>query len=262
MKRLKKIGRIIIILLILVAGFLIYHYFQTWPLRFHSDLNDFFGKGNWENVSSETKESKMYSVYHRSHNVLLSGEEPGRYHNWDIVFTNRYGEEELWTITDHTLKINHDRHWLFSSERYSARQAMTLELMDVSSSAAGEQVKREVLNGVLSQEELECLDIYISYRNGNPPPEFYSRLRKEPWFEVNQATADNYLKTDLYDFYLRILAFDYRVEKLTEEQQQHLLESLGEMEKALLAAYGEYADYEIYLGEGYTAEFTGDKARP
>ena len=31
------------------------------------------------------------------------------------------------------------------------------------------------------------------------------------------------------------------------------MDSFGEMEKTLKEAYGAYADYEIYLGEGYKA---------
>ena len=130
--------------------------------------------------------------------------------------------------------------------------------MDLSTNAVGEQVKRDILSDVLSEEELECLDIYISYRNGNPPPEFYSQLRKEPWFEANTITAADYLETDLYDFFLRIQAYDYRVEKLSEEKQQHLMDSLVEMERLLRNAYGRHADYELYLGEEYQAEFTAE----
>ena len=103
MKKAKKAGVLAVVILIIAVGFLIYHYFQTWPLRFRSDFNEFFGEGNWEQVSSETNESRMYTVYHRSSSPALSGERAGTYHNWDIAFTNRYGEEELWTITDLSL---------------------------------------------------------------------------------------------------------------------------------------------------------------
>ena len=49
MKRtLKKVLAAAIVILMIAVGFLIYHYFQTWPLRYRSDFNDFFGKGNWE----------------------------------------------------------------------------------------------------------------------------------------------------------------------------------------------------------------------
>ena len=68
-KTLKKAGAAAIVVLIIVVGFLIYHYFQTWPLRFRSDFNDFFGEGNWEQISSETNESRMYTVYYRSSNA-------------------------------------------------------------------------------------------------------------------------------------------------------------------------------------------------
>lgn len=260
MQKLKKIGGIAIVLLIVAGGFMIYHYFQTWPLRFRSDLNAFFGSGNWEQVSSETKESMIYTVYHSSSDGLRSGERAGKFHEWNLVFRNRYGEEELWTISDHTMKINHSDHMFLSSERYSAREALTLELMDLSLYAVGDQVKRELLAEILTEQELECLNVYISYRDGNPPPKFYSRLRQEDWFTVNQLSAADYLETDLYDFYLEIQAYDYKVEKLSAEEQSHLMGSLGRIEGILRNAYGEYADYEIYLGEGYRAEFSGNRA--
>ena len=117
MQKVKKIGGIAIVLLIVAGGFMIYHYFQTWPLRFRSDLDAFFGSGNWEQVSSETKESMIYTVYHSSSDGLRSGERAGKFHEWNLVFRNRYGEQELWTISDHTMKINHSDHMFLSSER-------------------------------------------------------------------------------------------------------------------------------------------------
>ena len=159
-----------LLLLIAAAVFFIWYYLRTWPLRFHGELDAFFGKGNWKQISSETRESLMYSVYHRSTNPSLSGERPGKFHEWDIAFTNRSGETEIWTISDHTMRINQDKYWLLSPKRYSARQA------------------------------------------------------------------------------------------LTQEEQAHLFGSLAEIEKALQEAFGACADYDIYLGEGYTAEYSGEVA--
>ena len=262
MGRLKKIGTALKFILIAAGIGLIYYYFQTWPLRFHSELDAFFGKGNWEQVSSETKESMMYTTYVSSRGTPhLSGEQPGKFHEWEIAFTNRDGETEVWMISDHTMRINQDKHWFLNPERYSAKQALTLELMDVSTSAVGEQLRREVLQKILPEQEAMCLDVYISYRDGNPPPRMYDQLRKEPWFTANSMTAADYLETDLYDFFIGILADDYRVKKLTVQEQQHLVNSLGEIERALREEYGEYADYDIYLGEGYAAEFSGERAR-
>ena len=197
----------------------------------------------------------------RSANSALSGDRPGSFHEWDIAFTNRSGETEIWTISDHTMRINQDKYWIFSPERYSARQALTLELMDLSCYMAGEQVLDEILRDILPEREADCIDVYITYRNGNPPPSMYSRQRRQPWFNVDQISASEYLKTDLYDFYIRVLAYNYRVEKLSQEEQEHLFGSLAEIEKALQEAFGAYADYDIYLGEGYTAEYSGVLAR-
>ena len=259
-KTLKKVIAVSLLLLIAAAVFFIWYYLRTWPLRFHAEFDAFFGKGNWEQISSETKESLIYSVYHRSTNPSLSGERPGKFHEWDIAFTNRNGETEIWTISDHTMRINQDKYWLLSPKRYSARQALTQELMDLSSGMAGQQVLDEILRDILPEREADCINVEISYRNGNPPPGMYSRLIRQSWFNVEQISASEYLKTDLYDFYIRILAYDYRVEKLTQEEQEHLFGSLTEIEEALQDAFGAYADYDIYLGEGYTAEYSGELA--
>ncbi len=256
----RKFIPLALLLLIAAAASFIWYYLRTWPFRFHAELDAFFGKGNWEQISSETKESLMYSVYHRSTNPALAGDRPGKFHEWDIAFTNRNGETEIWTISDHTLRINQDKYWLFSPKRYSARQALALELMDLSCSMAGQQVLDEILRGILPEREADCIHVEISCRNGNPPPSMYSRLLRQPWFTAEQIDASLYLRTDLYDFYIRILAYDYRVEKLTQEEQAHLFGSLPEMEGALQEAFGACADYDIYLGEGYTAEYSGEPA--
>lgn len=94
----------------------------------------------------------------------------------------------------------------------------------------------------------------ISYRDGNPPPEFYDKLAREPWFTANEVGVQDYMDTDLYDFYIWIHAYDYRVEKLAPEEQQHLMDSLGDIEQKLKATYGDDVPYEIYLGEDIRAE--------
>ena len=176
----RKFIPLALLLLIAAAASFIWYYLRTWPFRFHAELDAFFGKGNWEQISSETKESLMYSVYHRSTNPALAGDRPGKFHEWDIAFTNRNGETEIWTISDHTLRINQDKYWLFSPKRYSARQALALELMDLSCSMAGQQVLDEILRGILPEREADCIHVEISCRNGNPPPSMYSRLLRQP----------------------------------------------------------------------------------
>lgn len=254
----KKAGLIVLIVAFAAGIFFFYHYFQTWPLRFHKELDSFFGNGNWKHISTETEESILYTVSYRSSYEGTYKERPGRFHNWDILFTNRNGEQEVWSISDHTMKINHDDNWFLSPKRYSARQALTLELMDISFAAASDAIQNDIIRTILPQQEADCLEVDISYRNGNPSPDVYDRLRKEPWFQANTVTAAHYLETDLYDFYIRIFAHDYKVEKLPEEQQEHLRNSLSDLEQALQNAYQETADYEIYLGEGYSAKYPGE----
>ena len=249
-----KKGLLILTAAALVAGvFLVRHWFVSWPLRFQGELDRFFGEGAWQCVSQEEKESRMYSVIDRS-NPTYTTKRPGEFREWNIAFQTAQGEKMVWTISDHTMRINHSKHSLLSRERYSARQALTLELMQLSFALAGEEVGQQVLGQVLPEEELSCLEVDISYHGGNPPPDFYDDLAEEEWFTSQKATAARYLESDLYDFYISVRAHDYRVEKLEEGQRQHLLSSLEELCQALEKEYGDNAKYDIYLGEGVTAE--------
>lgn len=255
MSKVKKILIIFIAAVIVGAGIFTYFYMQNWTWRFKSELDNFFGEGNWECLSSQTNESKMYSVYRRSSTGYGSEETPGTYHEWSIAFENRDSQTEVWDISDHTMKINHDKNWLLSSKRYSAKQALTLELMDLSFSAAADEICKDVLGDILSENQIKSISVYISYRGGNPEPSMYDKLIKESWFTANTVTAYDYLSSDLHDFYIRIQGYDYKMEKLSEEEYTDLLGSLGEIEDKLKQTYGEYADYEIYLTDGYECEY-------
>lgn len=245
----------VLLIIAVIAG---WYYLRTWPLRFQGQLDNFFGKDDWEVISEDTKESMMYDKNITIRDAAWSSEEiPGQFHEWDIAFTNRDGDTEVWTISDHTMKINHDKYWLLSPDRYSAKQALGQELMDISFSMAGEQVHKEILQALLPGAEADCVVVDISYRGGRPDPELYNELLDAPWFAANDVTAEDFLQSDLNDFYLDIYAYDYRVDDLTSDERKHLLGSLTDIENLLKETYGDYVDYEIYLGDGCRAEYRG-----
>ena len=259
----KKHGWIIpvVILALIVAGFVAgWFVLRAWPLRFHRELDQFFGAGNWESVSEETKRSMMFDEYLAVRSTGYSDSVDGRFHEWNIAFTNREGETELWTISDHTLKINNHDHWFpLDPERYTARQALGQELMELAFDMAGEQAQEDILGDILTDGERACLDVEISFRGGWPNGDLYTELLNEPWFNIQELDAEKFLQSNLYDFYVDVFAYDYRVDDLGEMEQEHLYRSLGDIEQALRAAFGDYVDYDIYLGEGYSAEYTGSK---
>lgn len=261
MKKVKKIG-ITFIFLVLVAGIVTAYFMgKNWTIRFKSEMDDFFGEGNWKCISEETKESIMFEkhIYTNSRYGQETYEVPGKYQDWYIQFTNRNGEEEIWRITNHVLKINHDKYSLFSSGRYSSKQAFVAELMDISFGAVSDEIKEEFINSELSEEEAECIGVEMSYHGGNPDPEFYDELFREDWFQVNEISAGNYLTCDLHDFYIYIRTYDYKFEKLTYTQQQHVLDSMERIENKLLEEYGNDASFELYFGEGYRVEYVDGK---
>lgn len=260
LEKIKKVGKTSVILLFIAGLVIIYIMSQNWTIRFHSQLDKFFGKGNWECISGETKTSHMYSEYINTGDTVTSGETPGKYKNWYIAFQDKNGEEELCNITNHVFKISADEHWIFSSKRYSQKQALTLELMDVSFDIIGNEILDTVIKSELSEEEASCIEVTMLYHGGNPQPKFYTALAKEDWFNINDVSAENYLSYDLHDFYLYIRAHDYRLEKLTDEQQQNVLNSMERIEQKLLETYGENASFQIYFDSEHKVEYVdGEK---
>lgn len=248
-KKLLTISALTIVTIIFIG---IYIYLNNWPYRFKNELDRFFEKGNWKYISSETKESRMYNV--RVKNNLDSYEKrPGSFKNWDIL-VKRNDKEELWTITNHTLKINHDKYWLLSPKRYSAKEAFILELMEISTEIAEEDV-RNLLSEVLPNGEIEGLSINLSYHNGNPKPNFYDRLWQEDWFKMSKISASEFLKTPLYDFYIDISLYDYKLNKMTETKKSHVLNSLPSLTNKLLETYKDNASFKIYFNKENQIEY-------
>lgn len=256
MEKVKKYGMIFFICILIISLFVGYYKNKDWTIRFKSELDQFFGEGNWECISEETKESIMYTEYITVHSSSgLSTEVPGKYTDWNIKFSNKNGNEEIWKITNHTLKINNDKYGIFSSKRYSNKQALVLELMDISCTLAGDEVLNDIIKEELSENITDCLRVSISYKGGNPEPEFYDELFKQSWFNVDNVSAENFLACDLHDFYIDIFAFDYKVEKLTEQEQKILFDSIKTIERKLLQKYGENASFEIYFDKEHKVEY-------
>ena len=115
-----------------------------------------------------------------------------------------------------------------------------MELMEISFSVVEEEVHKEIIKEGLTDAEAHCIYVTLSYNDGNPPRTFYDQLARESWFTIEGVTAENYLASDLYDFYLSIRIHDYRLEQLTKEEQENVVNSLDNIEKRLLEKYGFY----------------------
>lgn len=262
MKKSKNFIIIFLTCVIIITICVLCYKFNNWTFRFKSELDQFFGKGNWECISDETKESIIYTKTIPVRNTpSLSSEVPGKYTNWNIKFTNKHGNEEIWKITNHTLKINQDKYNIFSSKRYTNKQALILELMEISCSLAAEEISNDIIKKDLPENIANCIRVNISYKGGNPKPNFYNELFKMSWFNINDISAQNFLDCELYDFYIDIHAFDYKVQKLTDTEQQLLFNNLNNIERRLLDKYGENISFEIYLNSEHKLEYVDGKIK-
>lgn len=229
---------------------------ENWTLKYKSELNDFFGEGNWEVISEETKESIMYSEYIRYYNnPVFSKTAPGKYKDWNILFKNKEGEDEIWKISNHTFKINNDRNRGLFSKKLSGKQALTLELMDISLGMISDKIYNDVVKSILSENESDCIDLILTYEGGNPKPDYYSKLAKQSWFNVDSVTAENYLSDTTVNFYILIRVSDYGFKKLTEEERENITNSVKVIKDKLLDKYGDIASFEIYLDKDNNVKY-------
>lgn len=256
MKNTKTYGIIFLVLIIIIFSFIMYYRNTDWPVKFKSELDHFFGEGNWKILSEKENNSILYNTY--NYNILsntYTKNEPGKYKNWYIQFKSKNGETNIGKITNHTLKINNDKYWIFDSKRYSVKQAFILELMDISFNIVGKDVFDEFISSQLSENEADCIDVTISYYGGNPSPKFYDELFEQPWFTINNINAENFLSSDLYDFHISIKAHDYKVKKLSEEEQQHLFNNFETIQKNLVQKYNNNASFEIYFDKEHSVKY-------
>lgn len=255
MDKVKTIGLGMFVVVVFVVMIGLFFVSGNWSIRYKSRLDAFFGKGKWEVVSDEVATSKVYAVRSNSSwNTYGDGRPALLYRNWNILCENAYGEEEVWKISNLAYHMNNKRYRLISPKRFKESQALTLELMDISFEAAQEQVRKEIIEEVLTEEEAECMRVNLLYHDGNPPRSFYDKLAKEDWFTIEGVTAGNYLASDLYDFYLFIGIHDYKLDALTKEQQKNVIKGLEDIEKKLLEEYGENASFEILCSD-YSVEY-------
>lgn len=131
--------------------------------------------------------------------------------------------------------------------------------MEISFDVVEKEVHKEIVSKGLTDEEADCIYVELSYHDGNPPRSFYDKLAKEDWFTIEGVTAENYLKTELYDFYLIIRIYDYRLEKLSGKEQENVINGLVNIEERLLEKYGEDASFQILYGENNIRYKDGEK---
>lgn len=246
MKRFRSMGFTLIVIGCAIWFAISYFHKQNWVDYYKEELDRFFGEGNWEYIDKKTMKSGAYYDYshYRSPGNMPPQKHPGKFTNWYITYTNKSGEKEEWYISNHLYKINQDRNFIFSSKRLSSKQAFYIELMDIALYEASKEIYNEFFKSELTENEAASLNITLS-ESSKLNKEFLNSLMKEPWFTIDNITAEDFIYNDLQDFKIYIRGHDYKVDKLTNEERQNVLEALPRIENRLLEKYGEHASFEI-----------------
>lgn len=226
----KNILEIIFILVIVV--FIVNS--QSYKSVFTRELNDFFGKGNWEYIGKENKETTVYKETIEDPEIGAK-QINGRYINYFV----KYQDEEYKMST---FKNN------LGKKVWTVRQIMDIATTGILS----EYLYENILLEVYSPDLADIFRIEIGYYNGNPKKDFFRKLDKQDWFKADLVTVENFLtweEAKKYNFQIYIRTFDYKIEKLTEEKKIELYDGYDMLIKNLLETYGEDASFEILIDE-------------
>jgi len=253
--KVKKIGVVILVVLVAISVVISYFVMNSWVVRFDSEFDRFFGKDNWSVVDYEKSDSDMYEKTYSSRNLIESETIKGKFNDWYIESEDENGNKSLYRITDHAMHINHDEYNFFESEYLSAKQVFVMELMDITHQIIADEIFESIILSNLPKDIAEYVDVAMMYEGGNPEPEFYDKLWNESWFTAKDATAEKYLETELYDFYIYIQVKDYRIENLSDEQREVLTNSYEKIIDDMCERFEENASFEIYFGSDKRAKY-------
>ena len=232
----KNILEIIFILVIVV--FIVNS--QSYKSVFTRELNDFFGKGNWEYIGKENKETTVYQET-REDPEIGAKQINGRYSNYFV----KYQDDEYKMST---FKNN------LGKKVWTVRQIMDIATTGILS----EYLYENILLDVYSPDLADIFRVEIGYYNGNPKKDFFRKLDKQDWFKADLVTVENFLtweEAKKYNFQIYIRTFDYKIEKLTEEEKIELYNGYDMLIKNLLETYGEDASFEILIDEDHWVKY-------
>lgn len=232
----KTILEIIFILVIVV--FIVNS--QSYKSFFTRELNDFFGKGNWEYIGKENKETTVYQDTIEDP-IIGTKQINGRYSNYFV----KYQDDEYKMST---FKNN------LGKKVWTVRQIMDIATTGILS----EYLYENILLDVYSPDLADIFRIEIGYYNGNPKKDFFRKLDKQDWFKADLVTVENFLtweEAKKYNFQIYIRTFDYKIEKLTEEEKIELYNGYDMLIKNLLETYGEHASFEILIDEDHWVKY-------
>ena len=227
------------IFILVIIGLLAFNS-QNYKGVFTRELNDFFGKGNWEYVGKEDKETSLYME------VVEIGEDltktvKGKYSNYLVKY-----KDDVYKIS--TFKNN------LSKKVWAVRQIMDMATDGILSDYLYENILLDVYSPALA----DIFRVQLCYENGNPKPDFYKKLDELDWFKADLIKVEDFLsweEAQKYNFHIYIRTFDYKVEKLTDSEKVELYNGYSMLIKNLLDTYGEDASFEILIDDDHWVKY-------
>jgi hypothetical protein len=238
MKKHSSKGVLSIIFILIIVLFVVNS--QTYKGVFTRELDDFFGKGNWEYIGREDKRTNLYKKRVKIVEDITVTRK-GEYSNYIV----KYKDDEYKMST-----LKND----LSKEVWAVRQIMDIATMGILPEYLYENIILDVYNPDLA----DIFRVEIGYSNGNPKKDFYSKLDKQDWFKADLVTVENFLtweEAKKYNFQIYIRTFDYKIEKLSESEKLELYEGYDKLIVKLLETYGDDASFEILIDEDHWVKY-------
>lgn len=203
----------------------------NYPFRFHKQMNEFFGKNNWECVETEAYRTDVGTKYRKE----LSCK------RWYIEYAEDDG-------TKHTLKLDNYLHELRSSnyfflqKKYLSNQiCFASELHDYLLEIVQDEIEEDFVIPFLGTEEQCNYQIYYS-NLGNTGKSYYKNFFKNiEEYKLSTFRPELLMKQE-EEHYLKICVV---TEGKTQEERKKMDEKVCQLKKALLSQYKEGITFEI-----------------
>lgn len=226
---------------------------KDWPTAYKAEFDKFFGEGNWSVVSDEILEEIRADKPYYFDDVLQGAKYHGEYQQWNIQYKDKDNNEHVWKITDIGQRSHNQHLLIFFPDYMSDKEALINEFVETAHYVAGEQVRDNVLEKVLSKEQSNSLDSYVFYMVYLPDSNLGEKLWEQDWFNIKTISAKDILQSELAESQIRILANKGRLLDLPVAQQQEVRESAEDIARRIEDEYGVNTTYEVIIDVDHKA---------
>lgn len=232
-KRFVTIGTILVLILGTVVMGVYSTFFGSgnYPLRFHRQMDEFFGKDNWKCVETEMYTSTIGVEYGKKL----------RCKRWYIEYVGEDSDKHKLTIDNHLHQLRSKKYFFFQKKHLSNQVCFAYELHDYLLEIVQAEIEENLVIPIIGTKE-EC-NYQIYFNNlGNTGKSYYKDFFKNIEEYKLSTFRPELLMNQEEEHYLKI---SLATEGKTQEERKKMDEKVCQLKEALLSEYKEGITFEI-----------------